>query len=123
MWARSDASALPQYTTNNVVAYPQEPDAAVRALCLLPEQLVKVLTAQFVGSDPSVVSQDPAVVVHLAHLRSALFWLVTHCWPWLEATKEHGLLVEAQLGPKLEALLARYRESLGGAEVLSLIHI
>ena len=52
MWARSDASALPQYTTNNVVAYPQEPDAAVRALCLLPEQLVKVLTAQFVGSDP-----------------------------------------------------------------------
>ena len=86
MWARRDSSALLQYTTSNVVAYPQDPDAAIRALCLLPEQLVKVLTAQFFGSDPSVVSRDPAVVVHLAHLRSALIWLVTHCWPWLEAT-------------------------------------
>ena len=87
IWGKSDQEALPQYSTNNVVAYPQDPDAAIRALCVVPEDLYKVLTVQFVGSDPSIIAKDPANIVHLQHLRAALHWFVTHNWQWLEATK------------------------------------
>jgi len=76
IWAKSDHEALPQYTTNNVVAYPQDPDAAIKALCVVPADLYKVLTVQFVGSDPSIIAQDPAMIVHLHHLRQALQWFV-----------------------------------------------
>ena len=113
-WARKDVTALPQYTTKNVVAYPQDPDAAIRVLCLKPEQLVHVLTVQFVGTDSSIVKLDETLQVDVQRLRHALFWLVTHNWPWLEATKGHGKLLLTNLGSQLEAVLSRYRESLGG---------
>ena len=92
LWAKDDESALPQYSTSNVVAYPQDPDAAVRVLCLLPENLCQVLTVQFVGEDASVVSKEPAFEVSIARLRAALYWFVTHNWYWLLATKEYGKL-------------------------------
>eukprot|EP00973_Karenia_brevis_P057371 7980115-Karenia_brevis.AAC.1 len=72
MWAKANVDALPQYSTNNVIAYPQDPDAAVRTICVFPEKLYQVLTVQFVGDDPSIVTKDPAVVVSVQRLRSAL---------------------------------------------------
>ena len=40
-WARDNADALPQYTTRNVVAFLQNPDGAIRTLCLMPDDLCK----------------------------------------------------------------------------------
>ena len=50
-WAAGNIDATPQYTTRNVVCYPQDPDTAIRAMCLLPDDLAKVLFIQFEGSD------------------------------------------------------------------------
>ena len=52
-WAKTSLTALPQYTTRNVVAYAQDPDAVTRVLCLTPEQLAKDIYVQFEGTkDP-----------------------------------------------------------------------
>ena len=114
MWAKADEDALPQYSTNNVVAYPQDPDATVQMICLLPEDLCESLTVQVVGDDPEAVCRDPALVVNLHHLRAALFWLVTHCWPWLQATKNQGQNLHDNLGPVLESVIDKYRTRLKG---------
>ena len=104
-WGKSDPEALPQYSTNNVVAYPQDLDATIRTVCVVPEDLYKVLTLQFVGTDPTFVAKDSANIVHLQHLRAALYWLATHNWLWLEATKScsHALCL-ADLGAQLESM-------------------
>ena len=107
---------MPQYSTNNVIAYPQNPDAAVRTICLFPEELYQSLAVQFVGDDPSVIAKDPAVLVSVSRLREGLKWLVTHSWAWLEATKAHGDFLDGNLGKYFENLLSRYAESLGGAQ-------
>ena len=61
-WASRDERALPQYTTRNVVCYPQDPDAALKTVCVVPEDLVQILTVQFVGCDPRVVlSREPSL--------------------------------------------------------------
>ena len=112
-WASRDERALPQYTTRNVVCYPQDPDAALKTVCVVPKDLVQILTVQFVGSDPKVVlSREPSLEVNLEELRAALYWLVTHNWCWLEATRGHGRLLLHALGPVLEDVLDKYRHSL-----------
>ena len=69
---------------------------------------------QFVGSDASAVSSEPSFEVNLEELRAALYWLVTHNWCWLEATKGQGHLLLHALGPVLEDVLDKYRRSLQG---------
>ena len=86
-------------------------------ICLLLVDLCETLTVQFVGDDPQAVCKDPALIVHLHHLRAALFWLVTHCWPWLEATKNQGRILQDNLGPVLENVIDKYRTSLKGKAV------
>ena len=71
-YMRKTPEARPYYSTKNTIAYPQDPDAAVRAVCLLPEELCKYMTAQFVGSDPTVISREPAMQVSIQRLRCAL---------------------------------------------------
>ena len=93
VWAKRDTSALPQYSTNNVVAYPQDPDAAIVVLCLLPAHLYRVITVQFTGSDPRVVRGEPSLITDLVDLRAALAWLVSRNCHWMVATKGHGPMV------------------------------
>ena len=113
-WARGNPDALPQYTTRNVVAFLQDPNGAVRTLCLLPEQLSKEVYLQFEGSDPGCIAREPAVQVDVQKLRHGIWWYATHCYQWLEATKDHELFGFNQLGSELEKLLDAYRKSLHG---------
>ena len=93
-----------QYTTNNVVTYTQDPDVAVRTLCLLPGDLCKDLYVQFEGSDPGKIAFEKPLMVDLAHLREGMWFFVSNCWPWMEATKMHGPLSMSHLGAHLETL-------------------
>ena len=87
-WAGDNEGARPQYTTRNVVAYPQDPDAAVCLVCLLPSDLVQDLYLQFEGYDDAAIAREPAVQISLARLRAAMWWLATHNWQWMEATRD-----------------------------------
>ena len=115
-WAGGNVSATPQYTTRNVVAYTQDPDVAVRTICLLPDDLCKDLYVQFEGGDVASVHREPALVVDLQHLRDAMWWFATHCWQWMLATKKHDVLSLAYLGEEMEGLLQAYRASLNGSD-------
>ena len=43
LWARDKPETLPQYATTNVIAFLQNPDGAVRTLCLLSQELCQDL--------------------------------------------------------------------------------
>jgi len=79
-WASGNVAATPQYTTRNVVSFPQDADTAIAKLCLLPEDLAKVLFVQFVGSNKQVVLNDPALQVDVEHLRAGFIWFLGHNW-------------------------------------------
>ena len=113
-WARDHPDALPQYTTNNVIAFLQNPDSAVRSLCLLPEEFCKDVHLQFENSDPNAIVREPAVQIDVHVLRRAIWWYAAHSFQLLEATKEHELFGIDKLGAELEHLLAAYRASLLG---------
>ena len=113
-WARGKPEALPQYTTSNVIAFLQNPDGAVRTLCLLPQDLCQDLYIQFEGGDPSNVFREPAVQVDIQRLRRGMWWYATHCFQWIEATREHELFAFDRLGAQLEHVLEAYRQSLSG---------
>ena len=113
-WARDNPDALPQYTTRNVVAFLQNPDGAVKTLCLLPDDLAKDVHLQFETSDPTILVREPSVQVDIQVLRRAIWWYATHCYQWLDATKEHELFGFDQLGSELEHLLNAYRQSFAG---------
>jgi hypothetical protein len=113
-WARNNQLVLPQYSTRNVVAFLQNPDSAVRTLCLLPADLSKDVYVQFEGSDPQNMMREPALQVNVEALRSAIWWYSTNCYQWLEATKDHALFALDKLGPHLEGLLAEYEKNLEG---------
>ena len=86
--AGDNEGARPQYTTRNVVAYPPDPDTAVRVVCLLPTDLVQDLYLQFEGYDDAAIAREPAVQISLVRLRAAMWWLATHNWQWMEATRD-----------------------------------
>ena len=115
-WMHRCPDATPQYTTRNVVAYPQDPDKVLRAVSLLPEELCGVLAIQFVGSDPAVVGRESALMVSVARLRAAFWWLGTNNWTWMLATKGHGMRFAHDLGKTLENVLDLYGASVQGAE-------
>ena len=113
-WARGKPEVLPQYSTRNVIAFLQNPDGAVRTLCLLPQDLCQDLYIQFEGGDPSHVLREPAVQVDIQRLRRGIWWYATHCYQWIEATREHELFAFDRLGAQLEHVLEAYRQSLSG---------
>ena len=114
-WAATNEQARPQYTTRNVVAFVQDPDAIVQLCCVDPVDLSKTVCVQFSGPDATVVVRDTSLQVDLDRLRAAMWWFATNNWQWLEATRDQVVLAAASLGERMEKVLAAYACSLGGA--------
>ena len=104
-YARTTKSETPLYHQSNVVAYPQNPDAALTAVGMGPQTLAKMLMVQFVGSDRQALRHQPDLRVSVQKLRNAFRWLSVNSWPWMEATKQHELWESGSLDESLEALL------------------
>lgn len=115
-YARTRRDETPRYHERNVVAYPSNLDAVKRILGIMPDDLVKTLVVQFVGSDRSALRHEPSLSVSVSRLRDAFHWLSCHCWPWMEATKYEEVIGFEDLGSQLEALLDAYKCSIGGHE-------
>jgi len=113
-YAATTSSEAPLYHQRNVVAYPQNPDAAITALGISPKCLAKTLTVQFIGSDRQALRREPDLCVSVAKLREAFAWLSSNSWPFMEATKEHPFGESDVLDDALESLLQAYTESTGG---------
>ena len=86
-YAGTAANEAPLYHQRNVVAYPQNPDAALRVLGMSPTNLARTLQVQFVGSDRSVVRSHPDLQVSVENLRAAFRWLSLNSWPFMEKTR------------------------------------
>ena len=110
-YARTSASETPLYHQNNVVAYPQDPDGALRAVGLFPLALAKTVMVQFVGGRREQLRQEPELFVSVPKLRDAFRWLLANCWPFIEGTKFHEVAEEGSLSLPLEELLAAYQVS------------
>ena len=50
-----DHKAPPLYHHGNAVVFPQDPDTALTAIGMTPQNLAKVLLVQFVGEDRQVL--------------------------------------------------------------------
>ena len=64
-YGRLHPEALPEYSTRNVVAYAQDPDAVIRVLCLPPEQLAQDIHVQFEGAKDTAFQNEPALRVDI----------------------------------------------------------
>ena len=113
-WAKGNLAAIPQYTTANTVAYPNNPAEVTRAICLLPADLCKDMAVQFV-SNLADAFQEPALQVSVYRLRDVIGWYAVNCWPWMEQTKFLGVENAQDLGEYLEHVLALYHESVGSS--------
>ena len=69
-YARTTKSETPLYHQSNVVAYPQNPDAALTAVGMGPDNLAKMLLVQFVGSDRQALRHQPDLRVSVQKLRN-----------------------------------------------------
>ena len=78
-YAGTSHSETPQYHQRNVVAYPQNPDAALRSLGLNPTALSQTLLVQFVGADRQALRFHPDLQVSVERLRKAFLWLSVNC--------------------------------------------
>ena len=113
-YARTSKSEAPLYHQRNVVAYPQNPDAALTAVGMTPKNLARMLTVQFVGSDREALNHEPDLCVSVPKLRKAFHWLSLNSWPFMEATKQHALWENPDvLDDGLESLLRKYELSIG----------
>ena len=112
-YAATSKSEAPLYHQKNVVAYPQNPDAALRALGLSPGNLAKTLLVQFVGEDRERLRAQPELSVSVEKLRRAFLWLSVNSWPFMEQTKYHEQWQSGALAEPLEELLKSYAESVG----------
>ena len=83
-YAGTYSNEAPLYHQRNVVAYPQNPDTALRTLGMSPFHLARTLQVQFVGSDRSFVRSHPDLQVSIANLRAAFHWLSLNSWPFME---------------------------------------
>ena len=115
-WSGANEAARPQYSTRNVVAFSEDPDAVVQACCIEPSELGKYLHVQYDGTDGSSMLGAPSLQVDISRLRTAMFWFASRNWQWLEATKEHSVLSIGMLGARLEHVLAEYTSSLCGVQ-------
>ena len=109
-YARTSTSEAPLYHQKNVVAYPQNLDAALRAvgkhgLGMCPATLAKTMIVQFVGGDRHALRFHPDLQVSVGKLRAAFAWLSANSWPFLEAIRTGGFLDDDSLNDALESLL------------------
>ena len=58
-YARTKASEAPLHHQKNVVAYPQDPDAALTGIGMGPLSLAKMVHVQFVGDNRQALVRDP----------------------------------------------------------------
>ena len=112
-YARTSKSEAPLYHQKNVVAYPQNPDAALRAVGMNPQNLAKMVIVQFVGEDRRALRQEADLSVSVDKLRQAFRWLSQNSWPFMDATKHHELWETGLLDKSLEDLLSAYATSVG----------
>jgi hypothetical protein len=112
-YAATTASDAPLYHQKNVVAYPQDPDAAMRAVGMSPVALAKTVLVQFVGENREALRYEKDLRVSVVKLRNAFRWLSLNSWPFMEATKYHELWETGALDPALETLLGEYSQSIG----------
>ena len=91
----------------------QNPDSALCALGMSPENLAKTLIVQFVGDDREKLRWDPDRSVSVDKLRRAFAWLSVNSWPYLEATRHHELWESGSLATPFEELLQAYSNSVG----------
>ena len=115
-YARTGKSDAPRYHQKNVVAYPQDPDAALRAVGMSPRSLTKMLVVQFVGGDRQSLRYHRDLSVSVVKLRRAFRWLSVNSWPFMEATKHHALWNTGLLNASLEELLQQYTDSVGSSD-------
>ncbi len=100
----------------NVVAYPQNPDAALTSLGVSPASLAGMLQVQFVGENRADLHHAPDLRVSVQKLREAFRWLSGISWPFMEATKTHALWESDLLDKSLEDLLRTYVASAASPE-------
>ena len=112
-YAATSKSEAPFYHQKNVVAYPQNPDAALRAMGLSPGDLAKTLLVQFVGEDRERLRTVPELSVSVEKLRRAFLWLSVNSWPFMEQTRHHEQWHTGVLAGPLEQLLQSYADSVG----------
>ena len=98
------------------MAYPQNPDAALKALGMNPANLAQMLQVQFVGESRASLRSHPDLQVSVNRLRAAFRWLSENPWPFMEATMHHELWDTGQLDASLEHLLSQYEASTGSVE-------
>ena len=107
-YAATTAAEAPLYHQKNVVAYPQSPDAAIRAVGMSPTALAKTVVVQFVGENREALRHEKDLRVSAVQLRRAFTWLSVNSWPFMEATKHHAMWETGSLDPALETLLQEY---------------
>ena len=112
-YARTTAAEAPLYHQKNVVAYPQDPEAALCALGMSPTNLAQMVVVQYVGEDRQRLRHDKDLSVSVEKLRRAFRWLSLNSWPFMEATKWHEFWRTGSLDPSLESLLQQYTASVG----------
>ena len=112
-YARTNVREAPLYHQRNVVAYPQNPDAALRALGMSPTNLARVLHVQFIGEDRACIRSHADLQVSVENLRAVFQWLSLNSWPFMEATKDNDVWESDMLANGLEELLQQYTKSIG----------
>ena len=118
-YASTSRSEAPMYHQKNVVAYPQNPDAALRCVGgvgLSPEALARTVLVQFVGGTRQALRLSSDLQVSVRKLRRAFHWLSDHSWPFMEATKQRGSPDDAYLLEIIETTLQQYESSVGTVE-------
>ena len=115
-YARQAKNEMPSYHQKNVVAYPQNFDAALQATAMSPWNLAQTITVQYVGDNREALRHERDLQISVARLRSAFIWLSVNSWPFMEATRDHEAWESGSLHCDLETLLSAYTESIGGIE-------
>ena len=113
-YAAGSRGETPLYHERNVVAYPENHEMCNLVLGHGPEALAQFLMVQFVGDDPAMLRNEPALQVSVTRLRAAFAWLAYNSYPWMVATK-YQRIAGANLGAALESLLAAYEASTGSS--------
>ena len=112
-FAGTSKDEAPRYHHNNVVAYPQSPDAALTALGCSPAALAQTVLVQFTNGEENELRNHPDVQVSVPNLRAAFHWLCSDNWQLMEATMDHEAWNNELLHNSLEHLLASYKTSIG----------
>ena len=113
--ASSDPRTSPLYTTGNCLIFPQRGDSIAQSLGVLPPDLACDVSLRCPPGSWNALDADPAIRVDLATLRSALAWLLSNNWLWLDATRSHRISPSGHyLGDHFESLLQQYARSVDG---------